>query len=395
LYYHVWIADFNNRNFQFSEKGVSSSYYIANLNSISPNEVVGSYILIILRNKNRDFLFKLLFIDKIEEIVDIDYPKGFILATNLLRSFRIIQDVTKNETFITNIFKDFGSGFFQLPFSNFQEAFNLILSKRIIRFKKPEKKDLINIENLTSITNPSIFAIQLLKEIVKSYNYEDIWGSKDITNPFLNFSIENIKNVSPLNYSEIYTSLKKLTNDIINIDNIDIIDIDYTVDLNFENIDTKRIIARKFKAIQNYIDVNEILIKTEDAEKRHQDILRDISEYFISIGLIPKQTNSVDIALLGEKNNFLFEIKSINKKNILTQTSKGIIQLALYSQFMLSAGYMNIGKILVLENLLDNIKFKSLIIDSLKSMGISVLLYDDTKKWPNRLNPIFDFTKIL
>jgi hypothetical protein len=395
LHYHVWIINFNNKKFQFSKKGVSSSYYIAALNSIALSEVVGSYTLIIIRNINRDFLFKLLFIDKIEEIVDEKFPKGFILTPNLLKSFRIIQDVTRNESFVTDIFKDFTNGLSRLPFPRFREAFDFVLSKKTIRFKRPQKRELINIENLASVTNPSIFAIKLFREIIKSYNYEDIWGSKDIDNPFLNISIENIKNIPSLNYKEIYYFLNKLANGIINIDDDNIINFDYIIDLNFEDINTKKIITRKFRAIQGYIDIGETLIKTEDAERRHQDILRDISEYLISIGFIPKQTNSIDIALLGNQNNFIFEIKSISEKNILTQTSKGIIQLALYSQFMLNAGYMNVEKILILENQSDNVKINSLIIDSLKSIGVSILLYDNDKKWPNRLSPIFDFTKLL
>jgi len=86
--------------------------------------------------------------------------------------------------------------------------------------------------------------------------------------------------------------------------------------------------------------------------------------------------------MFREKMN-VFEIKSTNTDNILSQASKGAFQLACYLN-ELEKDYNNLNARLVLHVTESN-GLQNYTVEALLRLGIGVLFYDPSKPWPSRL----------
>jgi hypothetical protein len=159
------------------------------------------------------------------------------------------------------------------------------------------------------------------------------------------------------------------------------------VDIEFEPIIVEKISSRKFHAIDYNYDVDSIMVKTEDAEKRHQEILKDICKYLINCKIQPMQSSSIDLAVRKNFEYHIFEIKTTNKKNIISQVAKGIFQLALYSEALINAGKKCSKRTLVFETERDPL-IETFIKNAAKSLNIDVMYYFSNNNWPNKLSPI-------
>ncbi len=157
-----------------------------------------------------------------------------------------------------------------------------------------------------------------------------------------------------------------------------------SVDTEFSEIEPGKIYAREFVSADSKLSsLEEALKKTEHAEKIHQAMLKDISEYLITNGIKPYESGSIDLLYRSRKKLNVFEIKSSNIDNILSQSSKGAFQLACYLN-ELSKDYDNLNARLVLH-VTQSPELQKYAVEALLRLGIEVLFYDPGKSWPNRI----------
>ena len=162
------------------------------------------------------------------------------------------------------------------------------------------------------------------------------------------------------------------------------------VDDEFRDIDPKKIVARKFIASAPDISLGFSLEKTEEAEKRHQHILRDVATHLLNSGMCPKESGSIDLALeIGEKI-FVAEIKSATWKNFLSQGSKGLFQALSYAIAIRNAGWERVVEMLIMERkgADDDIHRLSQVGEK---CGVRIFLYNEDEPWPERVEGLADF----
>jgi len=156
------------------------------------------------------------------------------------------------------------------------------------------------------------------------------------------------------------------------------------VDTEFTEIEPGKIFAREFVSSDSKLrDIEEAIKKTEHAEKIHQSMLKDISEYLITNGIKPYESSSIDLLYKAQGKLVVFEIKSANVENILSQSSKGAFQLACYLN-ELSKDYENLNAKLVLH-VTECPEIQKYAVEVLQRLGIDVFFYDPSKSWPNRI----------
>ena len=125
--------------------------------------------------------------------------------------------------------------------------------------------------------------------------------------------------------------------------------------------------------------------KTEAAEKRHQDMLRDIVLYLLCEGFTPMQSASIDLFVWLKSASFAFELKTTTPDNINAQAAKGVFQLGRYTQALETTGHANTRMVLIMETCGDatlDLQVCSIV----ERFGVTPLLYDPQRSWPNRIH---------
>ncbi|HFF8599010.1 TPA: hypothetical protein ACGEY9_005176, partial [Escherichia coli] len=80
-----------------------------------------------------------------------------------------------------------------------------------------------------------------------------------------------------------------------------------------------------------YADPELTKIRRQRANLTHKILLEKLNDYLVSKGAISLENEHIDLyAKLKNNKKFLFEVKSIDDKNLLSQTRKGISQLYEY-----------------------------------------------------------------
>ena len=157
-----------------------------------------------------------------------------------------------------------------------------------------------------------------------------------------------------------------------------------SVDTEFYEIEPGKIYAREFVSVDSKLrNIEEALNKTEHAEKIHQAMLKDISEYLIANGVTPYESSSIDLLFRTRGVLNIFEIKSSNGDNIMSQASKGAFQLACYLN-EINKDYDNLSARLVLH-VIQSPELQKYVVEALLMLGIEVLFYDPSRPWPSRI----------
>jgi hypothetical protein len=95
---------------------------------------------------------------------------------------------------------------------------------------------------------------------------------------------------------------------------------------NRDNIPQKNI-----NRVPTYVDPELTKIRRQRANLTHKILLDKLSEYLVKKGATTYENEHVDLLAKFDNNEkFLFEVKSIDNKNLLSQTRKGISQLYEY-----------------------------------------------------------------
>lgn len=377
--------------------GISKSYCVPVELIHSPKELIDSNVFILLRDVANDFLFARIYVERVDTLYNDDNDtSSYLLTINPLKSIRTFSDCNKSDALS---FKTLVANELKIGFNKLNETVSTELSQRISRsvqhkFSFPTNDVFHRIAKISTAFTPQVFALTLLRQMTYSYPLSEMWGSIKYKNPFLNFAMEfarqtvNAEAVAKLSpwleqYSKDFLS-NEVNKGIVANTFIDLSP--SSVDIDFEPIDENTIKTRSFVAHSSYIPITTSMAKTEDAEKRHQDILRDVSIFLKSINCIPRQTSSIDLALLNGNEVDLFEIKTLTPSNVVNQISKGIFQLTAYSRMLESNGYHVVTRNLIVEKVEDQI-FRDFIQAILNDVQIRALFYDAVKTWPQKLFP--------
>ncbi len=72
-------------------------------------------------------------------------------------------------------------------------------------------------------------------------------------------------------------------------------------------------------------------IKRQKSNLQHKILLSQLDEHLRKLGALPKENEHIDLyAEISENTGFLFEVKSVQSENLLSQTRKGLSQLYEY-----------------------------------------------------------------
>ena len=354
----------------------------------------GNIMWVILRGQE-DRCIAAITIKKVEQFSEGYHTNDFLIYSNLLRSIRFYSLYDAGTQFSVSVSGNKNLGIQILT----DEAANLlkytILKNVEIKFSAPSGIGNISIKSTFGGEKHKI--LEAISTIVEKMNLNQLWGSGTTPklNPVSNFaatllmknglqsitseSLTILQQTNPIdaimyNSEEVY----KLV-DSVNRGNID---------LSFTEIIPENTYAREFVSGKSSYDIQAALDKTEIAEKTHQSMLRDISEYLLSIKKIPYESSSVDLMVELESGIKIFEIKSANLNNLIAQAAKGSFQIACYATAM-KEDFDSVKSALVILKIADK-NLEEFVIDSLKYLNISCLVYNPELQWPERVSGLLD-----
>ena len=378
--------------------GVSAAYILPKLYApAEPTELAGGRIWIVLRGVRGDALFAHIYIEIVEQFEDGINAGDFLLTTNFAKSYRCsISYDSGIVNFPIRETTSFSSGIREVE-ENFFEALSTQVGRAVaIKLQKPSAIGLSKINVAHFQRDIVIKPEKVMEAATENLSLEEIWaGVKPTLPPFANFVyhailsaygevIANslIDNLSHLDPTVIRTATSA------NMDAVGMRGVRYTkpvVDIRLFPVEPDRIYARKFIArCKNTIELADIVEKSEHAEKRHQDMLRDIVTRLKSLGFFPLQSSSIDLVVRTTDSFTLFELKTTISRNIMAQAAKGIFQLGCY-QIALMDEWHNPGKLVLIMEATGANELESYVFDVLSTFGICSLFYDIDKPWPNRL----------
>ena len=390
----VWILD-QSKGSLFSVNGVSGTFMVPRADfNIEPENIASARMWIILRG-GEDRLFKSIRIKKIERIVDGYYTSDFILTADVMQSFAIAKTYPAAASFRLSETEHFKYGVSPID-ADMVKVFQRTLSKAIkIKLTPPPDRVLRDIFIDPVPRNSRQLAVAAIKAAVSNFSLDDVWanGLGYKLGPFANFAERLLINQfsKPLNTQTI--DFLRSFDPAMNLLNADIsyissarkekADRSPSVDIEFTIIDPQTIRAREFVAGVDPRDLVAELKKTEHAEKTHQAMLKDIAEFLITSGVIPYESDSIDLMYGLNNRTVIFEIKSANKKNVLAQSAHGAFQLAFYTNEM-NSSYENVDSFLILQSV-GNPELERFLEKTLERLNTRVLFYDSEKDWPNKI----------
>ena len=392
---YIWILGADRALHLKEVGGVSSAYILPKSHvQIDPAELAEGRIWIVLRGTRGDALFAHIHVEMVEQFEDGINAGDFLLTTNLIKSYRCsISYDSGIANFPIRETSAFSFGVMGVEESSFEALSAQVRSAVAVKLQQPSPRVLDKISVPRSQGEPVIKPEKAMVAITGHFSLEEIWaGIKPKLPPFANFAyhailstygkvlasnlIDNLSNLDP---TFIQTVNSK------NIDTIDARNIKPIVDINLLPIELGRIYARKFIArCKNPIDLADIVEKTEHAEKRHQDMLRDIAARLMSLGVLPLQSSSIDLFVATANSFTIFELKTTTPQNIMGQAAKGVFQLGCYKTALMDE-WQNPGKLVLIMEAAGANELESYVLNVLNTLGICSLSYDIDKPWPNRL----------
>jgi hypothetical protein len=369
--------------------GVSSHYFLSAANLADVSQMPGAHLYVVVRDEKKDFLFAHVFVDSVDECADDDGNfLGYVLNVDAAFSLRFIVscDDMNAADFETEAFHGEDLGLSPMSEGLAASVDSWILSRArhlVLHYSDREFSRLVlPVEKCSSAFAASV----LLQSIAAQFAVSELWGSARIDNPLACFATEYLKRhpefVQDGGFDEVIARLAQcaLLDPPCEFSALP------SVSLEFEPIVPNKILTRHFMARTEERSVTDGLKKTEVAEKRHQEMLKDIAGYLISLGRQAFQTSSVDLALKSKTGLSIFELKSVSAENAFSQVEKGLFQLLYYGDALRQCGYSVSESGLVIEANLSSSAvevFKRILNDA----GVTLRVYDSSKDWPDRLSP--------
>jgi hypothetical protein len=383
------------RQDELGAEGVANRYVIPQQHMNNHQlEVAGKFIWMLLRD-DEDRCVCVFRVQKVERIVDGYHTGDFLLSTDLTAATRLQLSYERSANFHVAGTKNLQLGV-HLADSDHIALIREAISKSIeIKLEMPFARYWSVDFQMDVKRNEVALARSALLQLVQKMRLDNVWRSAAHSNlgPFSNFA------KSVLSKQGLICDATQVMEFLKNNDPLELVlaagsidggaplqSPDYLsrVSLDFDRIDPQQIYAREFVSSASH-DTNwdEAALKTEAAEQIHQSMLTDISSYLIEEGITPYQSASIDLMFRLADRVKIFEIKSANAENIVSQVSKGIFQLSAYHSSFIKIE-QNVDSALIV-NKIDDIQISTFVSHVLKHLGVKFLIYDKSLNWPDRV----------
>lgn len=374
----------------FGASGVSTGYLVPqNVIKLDPANLIRKRIWLVLRGQE-DRLFKAIKVKSVERIVEGYHAGDFLVTPIITESFKLSANYASSLYLRTDAVKHLDFGVSAID-SQIGIGFTEIVKSHIqVKLVPPDHKLIEQLKFDVLTKNSQHLVKSALASIISRFSLEQIWanGSGLRLGAFANFANSLLKDkLSTVDIADLTKQLsaldpiQQLSQPLLNKNesnkNLP------SVDTEFIPIDPDKIYSREFLFKKNTIDIEAALEKTENAEKQHQSMLKDIVLYLISREITPYASSSVDLLYQTNGHNIFVEIKSSTAVNIMAQAAKGSFQLACY-WLELRKIYDGLVPILILQKTCND-AIESFVRDALQSLGLTVLFYDPLNSWPDRV----------
>lgn len=391
----VWVLD-SEKGPSFGSSGVSGSYILPkNEVGFEPESLAGRRLWFVLRGRE-DRLLLLVKIKKVERIIEGYYTGDYCISPEMTGSIKLVSDYDGAARFATTSTRASRLGVSELSPEASYALSSLVRGSIQTKLLPPDKRSLSQVDFQLLPSNGRRLAQSAVRAVMSNLTLEQVWanGTGDRLGAFSNYAcalltekmgakpspsiVDNLKALDPLSVifaEEKHNVERSARGQSYNAP---------CVDTEFYEIEPGKIYAREFVSVDSKLrNLEEALKKTEHAEKIHQAMLKDISEFLITNGVTPYESSSIDLLYRSREKLNVFEIKSSNVDNILSQSSKGAFQLACYLNELVK-DYDNLNARLVLH-VTDSPELQDYAVEALRRLGIEVLFYDPSKPWPNRI----------
>jgi|GEM_PF-6298460 len=394
----AWIISVD-RQFALGKAGVSSSYIMprGEVNDFE-KDLPSNKIWIILRGlENR--CIAAVTVKRVERFSEGFHIGDFLIYTDLTRSIRLCSYYDEAKRYPVPMGDDLKLGLNILD-DKTREFLRSKISENVeIKFTAPS--GLYGNTMKSFLKNGHEKAVFAVSKIVETMNLNQIWGSGTAfkLNPVSNFAASLLaKNDNDL-LSDALLGLLKHLNPIEAVLSLDVekpskehTGVDRRpkgIDISFTEIIPENIYARQFIAGEStFYNIEAALNKTDIAEKLHQSMLRDISEYLKSIGMSAYESTSIDLMIDSNGKIKIFEIKSANIDNLIAQAAKGAFQIACYATEM-KKDFDSVRTALIINKVMDE-NLEMFVLDSLKFLNMDCLIYNPDINWPHRIVGLLD-----
>lgn len=391
----VWVLD-SKKGFSFGNAGVSGSYILPkNEVPFDPKILAGRRLWVMLRG-HEDRLFQFLKIKRVERILDEYYSGDYLVSPETTGSVKLVSGYADAAKYSISGTETLKLGVSELSPSISEKFYALVKRSVQTKLLPPDVRLLANVDFQLLPHSTRRLAQSALCTVLSRLTLDQVWASSNGNKlgAFSNFAyamisektgakpeaglVEALKDFDPVS---IILSEGKATPESGAYSNKSKTP---CVDMEFSEIDPGKIYARQFVSVDPSLrGMEDALNKTEHAEKLHQSMLKDISEFLLSKGITPYESGSIDLIYRSGDRLNVFEIKSSNVENLLSQAAKGAFQLACYLN-ELSNDYDGLSAQLVLHET-SNPELQNYAEKALSRLGVKVLVYDPGKPWPSRL----------
>lgn len=391
----AWVLD-GDKGPSFGRSGVSGSYILPkNEVDFEPKSLAGRRLWVVLRG-HEDRLLLLVKIKKVERIIDGYYTGDYWISPEMTGSIKLVSDYDSAARYATQTTRSSRLGVSELSPEVSDALAALVRGSIQTKLLPPDRRSLAQIDFQLLPSNGRRLAQSALRAVVSHLPLEQVWanGTGDKLGAFSNYACALLTEKMGAKPSP------DIVGDLKAFDPVSVIFAEEkpgldggrharnnntpSVDTEFSEIEPGKIYAREFVSVDSKLrNLEEALNKTEHAEKIHQTMLKDISEFLIANGVTPYESSSIDLLYRSRDKLNVFEIKSTNVDNILSQSSKGAFQLACYLNELVK-DYDDLNARLVLH-VTESPELQKYAVKALRRLSIEVLFYDPSKPWPNRL----------
>lgn len=364
---------------------------------VSPKELVGSRIWLVVKHEGKSYLYAFLNPATIEIYHEGRYKNDFLLQCEPLSSVRLLPRVESTDPWMLDFSHDEGIR----RCDNTEQAVLLTMVSKNHRtgFSVPSSSILKSVPKTESTSLEDVVRDQFMN-LIRTVSFGDLSRFRALpdkisalggavltilesTHPHLDQkSIVNlISELDPISHGDISNVLKSqdsISNTLISLPP--------TVDTFLEEIDPDRISPRSFVARSSTSSL-EWIDGLNDAEQVHEKILKDIVLRLQEKGFTTYKTRSFDLFSEKENVKILWEIKSAKGQNTVSQGEKGVVQLLKYIIALRRNNSDELSYILLIQDTGQQAIMQYLS-DMADYVGVNLVLYDDQKEWPQRISQV-------
>lgn len=373
----------------------SFEYHVPKLKlKVAPDELLDSRLWLVIRISNENFLYGFLSPTSIERYEEGSYKNDFLLASNPFSSIRFLP---RDESHAPWLLPSFSNEEELRECTDAEQSLLLETLNRNYRvsFSPPSSSVLGTIPKTIYQDLEHAVPDQLMNTL-RAVSFGDISRSQSfpsslsaiggvalsvlrLANPKLD-TTEAVNLLTALDPLPAKTGTRQKTaKEAMEI----LSTLPPLVDTFLQEIDPEKIVPRTF--VSHFRgNSSDWLNKTNDAEENHERILKDVVLYMKSKGLKVFKSRSFDLFTEIPKKGLLWEIKSANSQNSVSQGEKGIIQLLRYAIALSDRGSQAITFILLLQFSAEKGVLRYLS-KMAKSAGVELWFYDEKRNWPNRI----------